>query len=58
MNQKRIEHAVFLLNTSNLQIQMIAQYSGIADVNYFTKTFKKIIGITPKEYRDNISNPF
>ena len=58
VNQKRIEHAVFLLNTSNLQIQMIAQYSGIADVNYFTKTFKKIIGVTPKEYRDSISNPF
>ncbi len=58
VNQKRIEHAVFLLNTTNLQIQMIAQYSGIADVNYFTKTFKKIIGITPKEYRDYISNPF
>lgn len=58
VNQKRIEHAVFLLNSSNLQIQMIAQYSGIPDVNYFTKTFKKIIGITPKEYRDRISNPF
>lgn len=58
VNQKRIEHAVFLLNSSSLQIQMIAQYSGIADVNYFTKTFKKIIGITPKEYRDRISNPF
>ena len=58
VNQKRIEHAVFLLNSSSLQIQMIAQYSGIPDVNYFTKTFKKIIGITPKEYRDHISNPF
>lgn len=58
VNQKRIEHAVFLLNSSNLQIQMIAQYSGIADVNYFTKTFKKIIGITPKEYRDRVTNPF
>ena len=58
VNQKRIEHAIFLLNSSNLQIQMIAQYSGIPDVNYFTKTFKKIIGITPKEYRDKISNPF
>ena len=58
VNQKRIEHAVFLLNSSSLQIQMIAQYSGIADVNYFTKTFKKIIGITPKEYRDRVTNPF
>ncbi len=55
VNQKRIEHAVFLLNTSNLQIQMIAQYCGIPDVNYFTKTFKKTIGITPKEYRNYIS---
>lgn len=58
VNQKRIEHAVFLLNSSSLQIQMVAQYSGIPDVNYFTKTFKKIIGITPKEYRDKITNPF
>lgn len=58
VNQKRIEHALFLLNSSGLQIQMIAQYSGIPDVNYFTKTFKKIIGITPKEYRDRLSNPF
>ena len=58
VNQKRIEHAIFLLNSSSLQIQMIAQYSGIPDVNYFTKTFKKIIGITPKEYRDKITNPF
>lgn len=58
VNQKRIEHAVFLLNTSDLQIQMIAQYSGIPDVNYFTKTFKKMIGITPKEYRNYISSSF
>ena len=58
VNHKRIEYAIFLLNSTSLQIQMIAQYSGIPDVNYFTKTFKKIIGITPKEYRDKITNPF
>lgn len=51
VNQKRIEHAIFLLNSSSLQIQMIAQYSGIPDVNYFTKLFKRLIGKTPKEYR-------
>lgn len=54
VNKKRIEHAIFLLNTTNLQIQMIAQSCGIPDVNYFTKTFKKHIGMTPKDYRDNI----
>ena len=51
VNQKRIEHALFLLNSTHLQIQVIAQYCGIPDVNYFTKTFKKIMGLTPKEYK-------
>lgn len=51
VNKKRIEHALFLLNSTNMQIQTVAQYCGIADVNYFTKTFKKLIGKTPKEYR-------
>ncbi len=54
VNKKRIRHAVFLLNTTTMQIQTIAQYCGIPDVNYFTKTFKKYIGKTPKEYRDFI----
>lgn len=55
VNRKRIEHALLLLNSTDLQIQMIAQYCGIPDVNYFTKTFKKIVGKTPKEYRDMIT---
>lgn len=54
VNRKRIEYAIFLLNTSSLQIQTIAQYCGIPDVNYFAKTFKKHVGQTPKEYRDSI----
>lgn len=56
VNLKRIEHAIFLLNSTALQIQTIAQYCGIPDVNYFTKTFKKMIGKTPKEYRDSIAS--
>lgn len=54
VNKKRIEQAIFLLNTTNQQIQMIAQSCGIPDVNYFTKIFKKHVGMTPKDYRDNI----
>lgn len=54
VNRKRIEHAVFLLNTTKMQIQTIAQYCGIPDVNYFTKTFKKYVQQTPKEYRENL----
>ncbi|MBO5303594.1 MAG: helix-turn-helix domain-containing protein [Lachnospiraceae bacterium] len=54
VNRKRIEHAIFLLNTTNMQIQTAATYCGIPDVNYFTKIFKKMVGKTPKEYRDSI----
>lgn len=55
VNKKRVENAVFLLNSTNMQIQSIAQYCGIPDVNYFTKIFKKYVGKTPKEYRGDIS---
>lgn len=51
---KRIEHAVFLLNSTRLQIQSIAQRCGMSDVNYFTRLFKSLVGKTPKEYRDSI----
>lgn len=54
VNKRRVDYAVFLLNTTNMQIQNIAQYCGIPDVNYFTKIFKKYIGKTPKEYRGEI----
>lgn len=48
--QQRIRHAIKLLNSTNMQIQDIASESGIYDVNYFRKTFKKITGMTPTEY--------
>lgn len=54
--KKRVEQAAFLLTSTNLQIQTIAQNCGIYDVNYFTKLFKKHTGKTPKEYRESAIN--
>lgn len=51
VSRRRVNHAMFLLEATSLQIQTIAQQCGIPDVNYFTRTFKKYAGITPKEYR-------
>lgn len=53
--QKRVEHGIFLLNSTNLQIQTIAQHCGIPDVNYFTKSFKKYMHQTPTQYRNSIT---
>ncbi|MDD3361018.1 MAG: AraC family transcriptional regulator [Hespellia sp.] len=55
-NQKRIEQALFLLNTTTLSIQDIAIQCGIDDLSYFTKTFKKYQNMSPSAYRDMISS--
>ncbi len=52
INQRRIRHAMHLLKTTRLQIQTIAQYCGIVDVQYFSKVFKRIAGMSPKQYRN------
>ena len=51
VNKKRIEHSIFLLNTTDLQIQVIAGECGIPDVNYFSKIFQKEKGMSPSEYK-------
>ena len=52
VNRKRVELAVHLLSTTNLQVQTVAQHCGFADVHYFTKVFKKLTGETPRQMRD------
>ena len=50
ISQQRVRKAITLINSSDMQIQDIASESGIYDVNYFRKLFKKITGKTPTEY--------
>ena len=54
VNQKRVEHGVFLLNTTAMQIQTVAQHCGVPDINYFTRIFKKQVGKTPSEYKKTL----
>lgn len=51
VSQKRVRQALRLLSGTRLQVQTIAQHCGIPDVNYFTKIFKKYMGKTPKQFR-------
>ncbi len=55
VNRKRMEHAIFLLNTSDLPISVVGQRCGVQDDNYFTKIFKKYTGTTPKQFRQENS---
>ena len=49
-NQK-IEQVASMLITTNYSLSQIAQQIGFTDVKYMSKTFKKIKGQTPMEYK-------
>ena len=51
VNERRMNHAMHLLTTTELQIQSVALRCGIPDLQYFSKLFKRFTGKTPKEYR-------
>lgn len=54
VTEKRIRQAVSLLSSTNMQIQTVAEYCGITDLCYFTKIFKKVMGMTPTQYRNEL----
>ena len=56
INYKRIRHAMHLLSSTGLQVQTISQHCGILDIHYFSKLFKKVTGLTPKEYRESLKD--
>lgn len=47
----RVNHAKVLLQTTDLSILEIAFQSGFKSSSYFSRVFKKIMNITPGEYR-------
>lgn len=55
VNNKRMEYAKHLLKTTSLQVQTIAQHTGILDLHYFCRLFKSVTGKTPSEYRASLT---
>lgn len=51
----RIERAKELLTSTNLKLASIAMEIGYNEPNYFSHVFRKLEGITPKEYRSRFA---
>lgn len=51
VREKRFEHALFLLSSTDKSILDICMESGFSDLRYMTAVFRKKFGCTPKEYR-------
>ncbi|MEY8445689.1 response regulator transcription factor [Enterococcus ratti] len=53
LNHLRIDQAKWLLLHSNRNINEISREIGYNNTTYFSKLFKKIVGKSPKEYRES-----
>lgn len=51
INQYRINQSIYYLLHSQLTIIDIAMNCGFDNISYYIRTFKKITGLTPKQYR-------
>ena len=48
--KKRLDRAAYLLNNSDVSINIIALSVGFSDPLYFSNVFKAAMGVTPSEY--------
>ena len=51
---KRIQRAKELLADETLSVNEVGEAVGYKDYYYFTKVFKRVVGITPSKYRKNL----
>lgn len=54
INSLRIREALQIIRSEPISITDIAQMVGFSDVNYFTKVFKQLQGVTPSDYRKTL----
>lgn len=51
VKERRFEHALFLLSSTDRSVLEICVESGFSDLRYMTGMFRRKFGCTPKEYR-------
>lgn len=47
----KMQHACRYMELTNLKLQTIAEYLGFEDAAYFSRIFKKVMGMSPSKYR-------
>lgn len=55
LNGVRLEKAKELLKDPRYKTYEVAEKVGIPDAHYFSRLFKKVVGLTPTEYRETLS---
>lgn len=51
ISKTRIQASLRYFNTTNMSVADVASTVGISDFGYFSKLFKKYVGVSPREYK-------
>lgn len=54
--EKRIEECKHLITTTNLSLSQISQIVGFSSSSYFSQSFKRIVKLSPMEYKKRVKS--
>lgn len=54
VNEKKVLEIKRLLMFTDLSVTEISEELNFSDQSYFAKYFKKIVGLSPKQYRESV----
>jgi AraC-like DNA-binding protein len=55
VTERRLERAKELLLTSSVRIGDVALQCGFSDADYFSRRFRQQVGVTPRQFRQDVS---
>ena len=53
--RRRIEHAKHQLGRRDIPLKMVAANSGFSDQSHMTRLFRRLLDVTPAEYRKTVT---
>ena len=56
LDRQRNQHACWLLQHTSLPVERVAERLGYADASNFSRSFRRWVGVTPREFRRRFAN--